>query len=145
MPWRWRLSGRVSDHHRLLLRELLGMIRHHDQAISRLDQEIEERLRPLEEQIQRLDVIPGCSRRVMEILFAEVGWDLSPFPVLSRPHHYEAKCFSGSATRGILPPIGRLQGDDAGSLTNRRRWARRAQQRCMDSHGLSSDTSTNRL
>lgn len=25
-------------------------------------------------------LIPGCSRRVIEILFAEVGWDLSAFP-----------------------------------------------------------------
>lgn len=80
MPWHWRLSGRVSDHHRLLLRELLEMIQHHDQAIYRLDQKIEEHLRPYEPLIQRLDVIPGCSRRVIEILFAEVGWDLSAFP-----------------------------------------------------------------
>jgi transposase len=74
------LRGRVNDHHRLLFRELLEMIQHHDQAISRLDQEIEERLRPTAPLIQRLDAIPGCSRRVIEILFAEVGWELSPFP-----------------------------------------------------------------
>lgn len=47
------LRGRVSDHHRLLLRELLEMIQHHDQAMYRLDQEIEERLRPYEPLIQR--------------------------------------------------------------------------------------------
>ncbi len=74
------LRGRVNDHHRLLFRELLEMIQHHDQAISRLDKEIEERLRPTAPLIQRLDAIPGCSRRVIEILFAEVGWELSPFP-----------------------------------------------------------------
>jgi transposase len=74
------LRGRVSDHHRLLLRELLEMIQHHDQAIYRLDQQIEERLRPYDPLIQQLDVIPGCSRRVIEILLAEVGWDLSAFP-----------------------------------------------------------------
>ncbi len=74
------LCGRVSDHHRLLLRELLEMIQHHDQAMSRLDKEIEERLRSTAPLIQRLDAIPGCSRRVIEILFAEVGWELSPFP-----------------------------------------------------------------
>jgi transposase len=74
------LRGRVSDHHRLLLRELLEMIQHHDQAIARLDQEIEERLHPYDPLIQQLAAIPGCSRRVIEILFAEVGWDLSAFP-----------------------------------------------------------------
>lgn len=74
------LRGRVSDHHRLLLRELLEMIQFHDQTISRLDQEMGERLRPYDPLIQQLDAIPGCSRRVIEILFAEVGWDLSAFP-----------------------------------------------------------------
>lgn len=74
------LRGRVSDHHRLLLRELLEMIRHHDQAILRLDTIIEERLRPYDAQIQRLDAIPGLSRHSIEILFAEIGWDMAPFP-----------------------------------------------------------------
>jgi transposase len=67
------LRGQVREQHRLLLRELLEAIQSHDQAIYRLDQDIEERLRPVEEHIQRLDAIPGCSRRVIEILFAEVG------------------------------------------------------------------------
>ena len=74
------LCGRVSEHHRLLLRELLQMIGHHDQAIVRLDHEIEERLRPYDPLIQQLDAIPGLNRRCIEILFAEVGWDMSPFP-----------------------------------------------------------------
>jgi transposase len=63
-----------------LLRELLEMIQQHDQAIYRLDQQIEDHVRPYEPLIQRLDVIPGCSHRVIEILIAEVGWDLSAFP-----------------------------------------------------------------
>ena len=74
------LRGQVTDHHRLLLRELLEMIQLHDQAIARLDAEVAERLRPYEEQIQRLDAIPGLNRRCIEVLFAEVGWDMSPFP-----------------------------------------------------------------
>lgn len=104
------LRGQVSEHHRLLLRELLQMIQHHDQAISRLDQQIEERFRPQEEDIQRLDAIPGCSRRVIEILFAEIGWDLSSFPDASHlaswvgicPGNNESggKRFSGRTRKG---------------------------------------------
>lgn len=74
------LRGQVTDHHRLLLRELLEMIQQHDQAIVRLDAEVAERLRPYEEQIQRLDAIPGLNRRCIEVLFAEVGWDVFPLP-----------------------------------------------------------------
>jgi transposase len=74
------LRGLVSDHHRLLLRELLELIDRHEQAIMRLDQNIAERLKPLEEKIERLDAIPGLNRRSIEVLFAEVGWEMSPFP-----------------------------------------------------------------
>ena len=104
------LCGRISKHHRLLLRELLEMIGHHDQAISRLDKEIEERLRPFEKQIQQLDAIPGLSRRCIEILFAEVGWDMSPFPDAAHlaslvgicPGNYESggKRLSGRIRKG---------------------------------------------
>ena len=74
------LRGRLSDHHRFLLQELLSLIERHDRGISRLDKEIEERLRPDEALIQRLDAIPGCSRRIIEVLLAEIGSDVSPFP-----------------------------------------------------------------
>jgi transposase len=74
------LSGQTSDHHRLLLRELLVLIQQHEQAITRLDLDIAERLQTLEEKIERLDAIPGLNRRSIEVLFAEVGWDMSPFP-----------------------------------------------------------------
>jgi transposase len=74
------LRGHLSDHHRLLLQELLSLIERHDRGISRLDKEIEERLRPDEALIERLDAIPGCSRRIIEVLLAEIGSDVSPFP-----------------------------------------------------------------
>lgn len=74
------LQGRLRDHHRLLLQELLSLIERHDRGISRLDKEIAERLRPEEALIERLDAIPECSRRIIEVLLAEIGSDLSPFP-----------------------------------------------------------------
>ncbi|GAC1629562.1 MAG: hypothetical protein NVS4B9_21470 [Ktedonobacteraceae bacterium] len=74
------LQGRLSEHHRLLLQELLSLIERHEQAISRLDKEIEERLRSEEALIQRLDAIAGCSRRSIEVLLAEIGSDVSAFP-----------------------------------------------------------------
>jgi transposase len=49
-------------------------------AITRLDQNIAQRLETVKEQIERLDAIPELNRRSIEVLFAEVGWDRSPFP-----------------------------------------------------------------
>jgi transposase len=74
------LRGHISDHHRLLLQDLLSLIERLTCGISQLDREIEERLRPDEALITRLDAIPGCSRRIIEVLLAEIGSDVSPFP-----------------------------------------------------------------
>lgn len=74
------LKGHVTDHHRFLLRHLLDVIHQHEQAIVRLDQDLAERLKPQEEVIQRFDAITGLNRRSIEVLFAEIGWDMTPFP-----------------------------------------------------------------
>jgi transposase len=74
------LTGCMRAHHRFLLQELLGMIESLERAIGRLDHEIEERLRPQQATIERLDAITGVSQRVLETLFAEVGWELETFP-----------------------------------------------------------------
>ena len=73
------MCGRMHEHQRFVLRELLQMIDSQEWAIARLDRQIEERLRPFEETIRRLDAITGVSRHTIEVLFAEVGWDMRPF------------------------------------------------------------------
>ncbi len=57
------LSGRVSGHHRLLLTTHLAHADFLDEEIARLSAEIAERLRPLEDELARLDSIPGVDRR----------------------------------------------------------------------------------
>jgi transposase len=74
------LRGRVREHHRFMLTEQLSHIDYLDEAIERLNGEIAERLRPFEEELQRLDTIPGINRRIAENLAAEVGLEMSRFP-----------------------------------------------------------------
>lgn len=74
------LSGRVKPHHRFLLAEQLSQIEYLDEAIQRLSAELEERLRPFEEDIKLLDSIPGIGRQTAEVLLGEIGWDMSRFP-----------------------------------------------------------------
>lgn len=54
----------------------------------------------MEAHIQRLDVIPGCSRRVIEILFAEVGSYLSPFPDASHLASWVGICPGNNESGG---------------------------------------------
>jgi transposase len=74
------LTGDLREHHRFLLRELLILIDAQDLSIKHLEQEIEQRVFPFEEAIQRGEQITGVSRQVVHVLMAEVGTDLSRFP-----------------------------------------------------------------
>jgi transposase len=78
------LSGRVGAHHRFLLAEQLCHVDALDASITRLSQEIAERLRPFEAELARLQTIPGVGRRGAEVLLAEIGPDVARFPTA---HH----------------------------------------------------------
>jgi len=74
------LEGRVKDHHRFVLTELLCQIDSLDETIARFDLEIEAYCRPFEEAVVLLDTIPGVARQTAEIIISEIGIDMSRFP-----------------------------------------------------------------
>jgi transposase len=74
------LKGHLGAHQRFMLLEQLAHIDFLDEAIGRVSQEIEERMRPFHEAVERLDTIPGVNQRIAQILVAEIGVDMSRFP-----------------------------------------------------------------
>jgi len=80
------LEGNVSEHHRYLLRLLWKQLAQQEELIAELDARIEEQTRPFAAQIERLDAVPGVDRRVAEVVLAEVGAEMKPFPT----HHHLA-------------------------------------------------------
>jgi transposase len=76
----WALTGRVTDHHRSQLQDLLEQGEHLEQGSGRLDARILEMASPLEAEVERLATIPGVNRQAAEVIIAEVGVDMSPFP-----------------------------------------------------------------
>ena len=74
------LEGKLTEHHRFLLKLLWKELSQQEELIAELDRKIEENTRPCAAEIERLDAIPGVDRRVAEVLLAEVGRDLKPFP-----------------------------------------------------------------
>lgn len=74
------LQGKLTSHHRMQLEELLPLIATLDCSIARFDQEIAERLHHCDELIARLDAVTGLSRRSIEVLLGELGWEMSHFP-----------------------------------------------------------------
>ncbi len=74
------LEGRVSDHHRFLLGELMEHLEFIESKMGRLEQEIEERLRPFAETVERLRTVPGIDRISAWGIISEVGLDMAQFP-----------------------------------------------------------------
>jgi transposase len=73
------LQGRVTAHHRFLLRELLDHLYFVESKMRRIEQEIEERLGPFQSEVARLCTIPGVDRVTAWGLLAEIGLNMSQF------------------------------------------------------------------
>jgi transposase len=74
------LRGRVTRHHRFLLRLHLSQIDALDAAMADIDTEVEAHLAPFRTAIQRLTSIPGVSDLGAQVIISEIGIDMSRFP-----------------------------------------------------------------
>jgi transposase len=74
------LYGNLTEHHRWMLRLLLDQLDSTEQFIARLDERIVELTRPQQPAMEKLDAIPGINRRLAEVVMAEIGPDMTPFP-----------------------------------------------------------------
>jgi transposase len=77
---RQALHGRVTDHHRFLLRTLLDQVGHLDGLVEQFDLRIAEKMAPFSEASARLRTIPGVGGSAAEVIVAEIGTDMSRFP-----------------------------------------------------------------
>ncbi len=73
------LVGTLKPHHRFLIAEHLAQIDHLDEAIARVDGEIEAQMQVDTEAVALLDSIPGISQRAAEGILAEIGTDMRRF------------------------------------------------------------------
>jgi transposase len=111
------LYGKLTEHHRWLLRLLLDQLHTSEQFITRLDERIAELTRPHKPVLDKLDAIPGVDRRVAEVLIAEIGPDMTPFP--SDAHL--------ASWAGISPGNNESAGKKrSGKTTKGSRWLRQA-------------------
>jgi transposase len=85
------LRGRVTDHHRFLLRLHLGQIdaltaaaervdRQVDAVIARMDAAVEAGQAPVQAMIGLLITVPGIGPLAARMILAEIGCDMSRFP-----------------------------------------------------------------
>jgi transposase len=79
------LRGYISPHQRLMLKTIIKHIDFLSEEIEMLDEEVAKRVSSYQEDIERLDSIPGIATRMAEQILSEVGTDVKKqFP--SAPH-----------------------------------------------------------
>ncbi len=74
------LHGRVRQHHRDVLKELMDELKETDERIGRVEQKLAVGMVPYEEEVTRLLTIPGVDLLTAWTLVAELGVDMSRFP-----------------------------------------------------------------
>jgi transposase len=73
------LRGRVTKHHRFLLKLHLDQIDAFDAAIAAIDQEVNVNVEPFRAAIERLSTIPGIGNLAATVIVSEIGIDMSRF------------------------------------------------------------------
>jgi transposase len=77
---RQALEGRVSPHHRFLLRQILNHIDGVDRELLEVEQQIAVYLQPYAEASRLLQTIPGIGAPAAAALLSEIGVDMGRFP-----------------------------------------------------------------
>ena len=73
------LRGRVTAHHRFMLRLHLNHLDAVDEAIASIDKEVGANVEPFRVAIEMLTTIPGISSLSAEVMVSEIGIDMSRF------------------------------------------------------------------
>ena len=121
------LHGRISAHHRRLLKLHLGLIDSLQQALATVDADVGKTLAPIEECARLLTTMPGVSELTAHVLVAEIGVDMARFPIagccpgrrcvpeMTRAPANAARLAPAKGHRGSKPPWSRPPGPRSAS------------------------------
>ncbi len=86
------LHGRVTRHHRFLLKQHLEMVEQLEKTVAEFEAQIEAALEPFRGVIERLVTMPGVSATVASVIVAEIGVDMQRFPTVGHLISWAGLC-----------------------------------------------------
>ena len=111
------LEGCLLPHHRFLLADMLEELDHIGSKITRVEQAIEEQMRPYQKAVDAWMTVPGVKHRLAWNLVAEVGPTVDAFPSAADLVSWAGICPGNNETAGKRK---------SGTTRNGNRWARKA-------------------
>jgi transposase len=110
------LRGRVTDHHRFLLRLFLDDLTAREKLIARVSERIQAVMpAPMMDAMKRLVTIPGIDERAAQAIVAETGPDLAPFASAPQLASWAGICSGNNESAGKRK---------SGKTTKGNRWLR---------------------
>ena len=97
---RLALRGKVTEHHRFLLRVLLDHYEALGALIGRLGERIDRVRAPHAEAVARLETIPRVGRRVAEVVVAELGVEMGQFRTARHLASWAGMCPGNNESAG---------------------------------------------
>ena len=94
------LVGRFNEHHAFLARMHLDRMDSLDEAVAKLDAEVDRVIAPFSDALARLQTIPGVGRRTAEVVVAECGVDMSRFPTAAHLTSWAGLCPGNDESAG---------------------------------------------
>ena len=114
---RLALQGRIRDHHRFLLRQLLEELRFTEEKINELDERIQQCMLPHHHAISLWTSMPGIRTTTAWSLVAEIGTNPEQFPQGSNLASWAGMCPGNNESAGRRK---------SGKTRRGNRWLRRA-------------------
>ena len=94
------LQGKVTEHHRFLLKQLMNHVLYLESQIAQFDERIKAASVPFEEAITRLMGIPGFDRVSATCVIAEIGADMKQFPTAGHLCSWAKICSGNNESAG---------------------------------------------
>ena len=86
------LHGRVTAHHRFMLKLHLTHIETLEAAVREVEARVGEALVPFRAAVDRLITMPGISETAARVIVAEIGFDMTRFPTAGRLVSWAGLC-----------------------------------------------------
>jgi len=117
------LQGRVTAHHRFLLKLHLDQITALEAAVRTLDARLGEMLAPFRHAVTRLITIPGVGDVVAQVIVAEIGIDMERFPSAGHLLSWAGLCPGLRESAGKRLPVRTRRGGWLKTMLVQAAWA----------------------